>query len=410
MSERIKHLAVNWVDGMKISKSEFMQTENFLLDQIRDGNSLQLNDFNFGLLSSNEPGMDALSLDINSERIEVYQCRAVTRSGTRIEVIDMDIPSLRQPIQQLTGGYDFSRTTDWYVLIKTDPFVRQPYGQPASGSNPLRHLHSIQQYGLEIVESDQIQNSRFAAFCVPVAKIKSGYSGIEQVRNYIPPFTRMSASLELSKIHKRSEDDLFKLEQYAINLVKKLIRKREGEPSNILAQDLYLLAWNLVDFVTANIDYYRLTVPSMPPVYHLEFFMRLARTVRTSTKLMKGKDGLMNYLQNFLGDFSPATYESSYEGVCSLIYSHFEIRSATDKVDNFLGFLKNLLLKLEELDYEKLVKFDPILRQTRERMGRSQEQMIPNKPDSGDRNKFDIRPRGEPPVSGGNPTEDDWLK
>ena len=37
MVPKIKHHAVNWIDGMKISKSHFAETNNFIYDQIRDG-------------------------------------------------------------------------------------------------------------------------------------------------------------------------------------------------------------------------------------------------------------------------------------------------------------------------------------------------------------------------------------
>ncbi|MBK8566769.1 MAG: hypothetical protein IPN76_26410 [Saprospiraceae bacterium] len=360
MSERIKYNAVNWVDGMKISKTEFIQLENFLLDQIRDGNSLLLNDFNFGMLPSHEPGRESVSLSVNSERVEIYQCRALTRAGARIEVVDISIPALQQPMQILLGGYDTSRVGEWYIVIKVNPFVRLPYGQPAPDSQPLRHLNAISQYTLEIVPGDQIQSPMFAALCLPVAKIKSGHSGIEQVKNYIPPYSTISASLELLKIHKLLEDDLIKTERAAVNILRKLTRKKEAEPSNVLAQDLYLFANNLVNFITSNLDSFRLLVPQQPPVYLATWFMQLSRVVSVSMRLLKEKDGLLNYFQNYIGEFSPAAFEATYDGMGTLLYNHFEIRSMTDRALQFSAYLADLLYRLESLDYEKLVKFDPM--------------------------------------------------
>lgn len=414
MSEKIRHLPVNWVDGMKISKTDFQNTENFLLDQIRDSTSLALNDFNFGLLASHEIGKDSLSLDINEERVEVYNCRAVARNGARIEVVDMEVPSLRQPMRQLVGGYDLNRVPDWYIVVKTNPFQRFPYGQPALDLNPVRHLHALQLYDLELVPADQIQSPRFAYYCIPVAKIRAGHAGIEQVRNYIPPFSSIQNSLELIKIHKSLEDDLFKIEQTAINVIKKLIRKREAEPTNVLAQDLYLIAWNVMDFITSNVDHYRVVLPQYSPVHMATFFMRLARTVYVSMRLTKEKDGLMNYFQNQIGDFSPATFESAFEGAVSLRYNHFEIRAATDIIIRFVVSLRDLFQKLEDLDYEKLVKYDPFLRATYENRPPARQQAPPPReqppyypPERS--TGIGISRRGDSNKQGGGGTqEDDW--
>ncbi len=348
---------------MKISKKEFMQLENFLLDQVRDGNSLPLNDLNFGLLPSYEPGREPYSVDINNERVEVHQCRAVTRAGARIEVVDMDLPSLRKPFQQLVQGYDLNRTGDWYVLLKVDPFVRLPYGQPAPDSHPLRHLNAMPLYELEVVPKEQVQGSRFAAFCVPLAKIRSGYGGggWEQVRNYLPPCVSVNASIELLRKHKGWEDDVMKIEEYAVSVIKKLMRKKETEKANPLADDIYLLAFNLVDFITQNIDHYRLVTPQEPPVSLVEFFMRMARIVRMTLRLSATGEGMMRYLQAYVGGFQPAAFKSVCEDLCSVIYNHFEIREAIDKVEKFVSFLKELTYRLEELDYKVLAKYDPVI-------------------------------------------------
>lgn len=50
MIQPIKHNAINWVDGMKVSQMHLNEQDNFIIDSIRDSNSLQINNFNYGLL------------------------------------------------------------------------------------------------------------------------------------------------------------------------------------------------------------------------------------------------------------------------------------------------------------------------------------------------------------------------
>jgi len=39
MIQPIKHFAINWVDGMKVSQRHLNDQDNFLIDTIRDANS-----------------------------------------------------------------------------------------------------------------------------------------------------------------------------------------------------------------------------------------------------------------------------------------------------------------------------------------------------------------------------------
>ena len=55
MIQPIKHFAINWVDGMKVSQRHLNDQDNFLIDTIRDSNSLGITTYNYGLLPiSNE--------------------------------------------------------------------------------------------------------------------------------------------------------------------------------------------------------------------------------------------------------------------------------------------------------------------------------------------------------------------
>ena len=93
MVPKIKHNAVNWIDGMKISRSHFSETNNFIFDHLRDGISIQLNTFNYGLLAPLPGEKTSLSFTVKetqseSHKVSLTQCRAVTQGGCRIEVLE----------------------------------------------------------------------------------------------------------------------------------------------------------------------------------------------------------------------------------------------------------------------------------------------------------------------------------
>ena len=78
---------------MKITKDHFIHLENTLLDFIRDSNAIALNSYNYGILPAHPEARDGESLryklvvDRNGLlKVDVYECRAVTPAGTRIEI------------------------------------------------------------------------------------------------------------------------------------------------------------------------------------------------------------------------------------------------------------------------------------------------------------------------------------
>ena len=360
--ERMNHLPVNWVDGMKISKQQFLDLENCLFDAVRDANALALTDYNFGILPAPEPGRDSLSIDVNSEWVELKYCRAVTRAGARIEIIDLDDSALRQSVRQLMGAFEFQQSQEWYVVVRVNPYERVPYGSPAPDTNPLRHLHAIPRYELGIIPREQTASTKIAAYAIPVAKIRGGIGGVELEKNYIPPCARLNSSTELIRIHQRLEQDLSYILDKAVVIVQKISFRRKRETLNPLANDIYLLASRTMEFITDNLDAYRLLLPHQPPIMFIEHFMRLARTEYTALMLIQYKDLAQDYFRQRIRDFQYPVFDSAIQGLVSLVYNHFEVRQALDKVENLLGQLKVLFGSLSTLDYENLPSYDPVTR------------------------------------------------
>src|SRR4051812_26448430 len=92
MLPKLQYHLTNWVDGMKITRQHFVDSENALIDSLRDAQASSLSAFNYGLLHP-MPG-EKSSLDCtasatqsSSFRVVVASCRAITAGGCRIEII-----------------------------------------------------------------------------------------------------------------------------------------------------------------------------------------------------------------------------------------------------------------------------------------------------------------------------------
>ena len=159
MVPKIKHNAVNWIDGMKISKSHFAETNNFIYDQVRDVISLQLTSFNYGLLPPLPGEKTSLAFTVKETQSENYKvalshCRAITQGGCRIEVLEgteeivSTISVSPEIAKKGTGVVD--------VILTVNPFVRIPAGNPNAEEQPQRHPFEKPIVDISVVPSDRI--------------------------------------------------------------------------------------------------------------------------------------------------------------------------------------------------------------------------------------------------------------
>ena len=67
-------------------------------------------------------GRESFDININSDIVEVHYCRGITRGGLRIEVLQKDIEGLRRPTHELIGESQLPKNTEWYVILRVNPF------------------------------------------------------------------------------------------------------------------------------------------------------------------------------------------------------------------------------------------------------------------------------------------------
>src|ERR1700744_3029877 len=87
----IKHRAVNWMDGMKISRLHFSSSDDHMNDALRDRASLGLHSYDFGLLPPfrgglADPGFDIMERVTNQVKLRLRQCNPITAGRCRIDI------------------------------------------------------------------------------------------------------------------------------------------------------------------------------------------------------------------------------------------------------------------------------------------------------------------------------------
>src|ERR1700733_8442480 len=112
----LKYYNVNWVDGMKLTRNHFLDQENAFVERMRDSLGIYLTSYNYGLLSPEPGSTNSLqhTADVDRAtflRVKVTQCRAITPSGARIEIL------ANHPFKQnLVAEYNLSGSTHGKLL------------------------------------------------------------------------------------------------------------------------------------------------------------------------------------------------------------------------------------------------------------------------------------------------------
>src|SRR5690349_4568081 len=111
MLPEMQYHPVNWVDGMKISKKQFIEFENFVTDQARDAVGLQLNNYAYGLIPAPANNQPSLELQIHCDHtqqvgVKLLTCRAVTANGSRIEIVRKEGYTLNTSLNQLLSEFN----------------------------------------------------------------------------------------------------------------------------------------------------------------------------------------------------------------------------------------------------------------------------------------------------------------
>jgi hypothetical protein len=197
----VKYLPVNWIDGMKVSKDHFIDTDKHHHDAQRDVASLPLTNYNFGLLPSPKASRAEFDLSVAENAggtisIKLSQCNAITPGGCRIYLAKDQADNTQQLFATLKNTNPDPKNNNeisWFdVLLVVNPFERVPAGYPDPEENPPRHPFSDNKYTLQLIPSDQVKNSDLGAYFLVIGKlkIKGDDAGLE---NYIPPCTSIQS-------------------------------------------------------------------------------------------------------------------------------------------------------------------------------------------------------------------------
>ncbi|AWL78017.1 MULTISPECIES: hypothetical protein [Capnocytophaga] len=350
MIQSIKHLAVNWVDGMKVSEKHFITHDNHITDTIRDANSLRINKFNYGLLpqwnkEDKNTLFDIYNTATNDVQLVIRSCSAVTAAGFRIELRDykVNIKSLLQKNQtnDSSGGY--------YILISVNPYERIPYGDIDPEEKPPRYPYTVAKYHIDVMSSSSFNEHQVNGNFLAIGKVAFNGEMVQADQSFIPPCTTVSSFPKMMDYYSNFAKLMGDIQSYSINIVQKSTKSGQN---SVLANNIKLMCSTIVNHI-ANVYFsYRNQIPELPPIYMIEIFSQMALHLHNTTQSIAASEleEMLNYTYEW-SDIAPHTLLNQLSVVAEINYNHNNCSNHMANIELLLQYLDSTFKKLNDLDY-----------------------------------------------------------
>jgi hypothetical protein len=350
----ISFFATNWVDGMKIRKQHFIDSENALLDQIRDSSALDMNEYNYGLLAI--PGPEApISCWLNADNqgewnIKATYCKAITPSGARIEINSGMVQQLSDesiPLELNHKTADVTQGATYFIVIGVQPFNRRAVGRPLLDEIPPRLPYSIPTYYITIIPAAAL--NEISDFQLPVARIQFNNGAPAISQDYIPPCRTLKAHPRLIAMFEYLLAILSQSELHLIGIIQKIHFKQQYHE---LGEAILQLSTQLVQYLNIKLGFFKNLLLDQPPVYMLEIIAGMARAFKNAIdqRAYSTREELVAYLSEW-SRISAKEMEIVLAQCANLHYQHTDIQQSAMPAIKFTELISRLFQNLYQLDF-----------------------------------------------------------
>lgn len=351
MIQPIKNNAINWVDGMKVSQSHLNEQDNFVIDTIRDSNSLYINNFNYGILPASGQFADKMVFEIystatNDAQLVIKNCNAVTLAGYRIEIPEFDL-NVRTLAKKLTN--DENIDGDYYILVSVNPFDKIPFGEIDAEEIPPRHPYTKPNYNVEMVSVAALNSNLSGGNYIVLGKVnfKGGFAQIDT--NFIPPCTSVLSHQKLVDYQSSFIRSVSNLQQFAFKIIQKSAHK---EQNTALATNVRALCVTLLNTLADSYFGFKNRSIEEPPIFLIEIFSKLALRIYNTIQMTPNAEveEMLNYSLEW-SDVAPHTFIGQLTSASEINYDHYHCGEYLKNIQSMLGCLETVFGKLSELDY-----------------------------------------------------------
>lgn len=339
------YLPVNWTQGMNVSSSHFIATENFLLERLLKTISLSYSQF-YGILPDTEASYADIRISNwqNTCRISLLRYSGICQAGYPLLI---DEPNDDDLSCTLPSSGEEDTQQKWDIVLSASPFERIPTGIPNAQELPLRfpYVKVPLQLGL-LPYQEQTQLAPYSSIVGVLKKTSMGY---ELDGNYIPPALAMNAHESLKEYMQSFSKALYVIEES----LKKILVKIQTQPhQTAITQSLFLLSQEIfrhlasINFLWNNASY------RLSPFQVVDMMSAFAGAIRTGLLCLskKDKEQTLKYFHEWNG-LLPAAFEQILAEVQQIQYNHNRIHLAMFTIEGMLQTISELMSILSNLEF-----------------------------------------------------------
>lgn len=348
------YYAVNWTDGVKLTKDHFIENYFNSIDTINDSVQTRMHTYDYGLLQAGKGVLSALDIKVETHTEErlvlaLHSCNALTKGGCKIafssDMYGGDIPTAKIESKDI----DTNSNLEFYVMVTVNPFELVPVGEPDPEVIPLHHPSVLPKVSLKIIPKNQFNSNFMDTYFLLASKVYWRNGSFVVDKEYTPPVSRIMYYKPLHEFYKRIAQVLVRLRNYSVIINKK---NRTKQQSNTLVRNTFLLSNKVMDFVSQHTFEFNQTGEEQSPVYIAQKISILANYLSNELTIMEEteKEKLLQYYYEWI-DIKPSVFETTLGNVIDMNYDHQDINNALDKIDYFMAVMDKLWKRLSDLEY-----------------------------------------------------------
>lgn len=357
MEFQIEHFPVNWIDGMKISKDHFIDSNNHFFDLLRHNQSTYIHSFNYGLTTPDFNSFNSfeLKVDDSSENlftVTLYKCKAITAGGFKISIDQNQLTdeSLTKQIQKSIKPIPGNAETSFYEIILTaNPYKRRPIGNPSIEESPPRHPYTEIKYELQIIPQNEINITHLGPYHFLIGRLKNTGGSISIQKEYIPACVSIKSHEKLIQFYDQCSKSLKHIEELSYKIIQKIHNK--NKPSD-LADNIKILCENTLLYISSIRFVFSNELHEAAPIKLINCIATLANHHNRTYQIMPNeeREELLKYFFEWT-EFTPQKFDQLLISSCNIKYDHNNIYPSISKIADYLDITEVVWDKMNSLDF-----------------------------------------------------------
>lgn len=342
---------INWKQGMSVSSSHFIATENFLLERLVQTSKIFQNRFNYGLLpmeSTDDPSMSLSIVGTNEyAKVVLSAYHGITQGGY---LVDFESSTDAVSCACATDGQISEQ--GWDIVLSVSPFDRNPCGEPDMKENPPRYPFVEPSYKLSAVAREKSYVNHYGPYDVVVGVMFKNDNSYRLDPSFIPPALTMNSTPELTAYMKEFSKSIANIKNSVSTIMEKAYIQAENNNRTTIMINILEVCKDLQRSLSSLFFKWHNFGMSLSPYEMVELVANLAGAVSTSLTFFKKteREEIMKYFHEWNG-IQPSSFEQILSELVMNEFQQNRIFNSIKLVQNVLRMLEELLVSLSRLDY-----------------------------------------------------------